>query len=84
MTTLDPFLDDLADRLADRLVPKLQAALAPPQHPAGLSIAEAALYVGVSKRQIEEMVRAGDIEPVRIGRRVLIPRHRLDALLGAA
>jgi excisionase family DNA binding protein len=81
---IDGLLDDLADRLADRLVPRLSEAVGDRLHPAGLSTEQAGIYLGVSGREIRRMIARGDLAAVKVGGRVLVPRERLDAILGAA
>jgi excisionase family DNA binding protein len=48
-----------------------------------LSVAEAAKLLGISRGTAYECVRTGEIPSVNFGRRVLIPRRRLEALLNA-
>lgn len=48
-----------------------------------LSVAEAAELLGISRGTAYECVRTGEIPSVNFGRRVLIPRRRLEALLNA-
>jgi excisionase family DNA binding protein len=45
------------------------------------SVEEAALLLGVSRNSAYEAVRKGELPTVRLGRRILIPRSRLEALL---
>jgi excisionase family DNA binding protein len=46
-----------------------------------LTVSEAAELLGISRSTAYECVRTGEIPSVTFGRRVLIPRHRLDRLL---
>lgn len=48
---------------------------------ATITMREAAEILGVDARTVSGAVRAGDIPAVRVGRRVLIPRHRFFAYL---
>ena len=51
--------------------------------PLTLTGEEAARIIGVGRATAYQAVRAGQIPSVRVGRRVLVPRHALFALLGA-
>ncbi len=46
-----------------------------------VTVTEAARLLGVSRAMAYECVRTGEIPSVRLGARILIPRHRLVALL---
>lgn len=48
---------------------------------ATLTVRETALVLGVDQRTITRAIAAGELPALRIGRRVLIPRLRLVALL---
>jgi excisionase family DNA binding protein len=48
---------------------------------AALSVADSAVYLGVSKRTIWSMIRRGELESVLLGRRRLIRRDELDRVL---
>jgi excisionase family DNA binding protein len=50
---------------------------------ATVSVQEAARYLGISRRVAYEAVARGEIPAVRIGRKILVPRERLTALLDA-
>jgi excisionase family DNA binding protein len=45
------------------------------------TVPEAAGMLGVSARHLYELVAAGDVRAVRLGRRVLIPRHVVAELV---
>lgn len=45
------------------------------------SVEEGAELLGISRNSAYEAVRKGEIPTVRLGRRILIPRSRLEALL---
>jgi excisionase family DNA binding protein len=51
-----------------------------PERPT-LTVEEAARLLGISRWLVQQAVRRGELPVVRIGRRILIPRMRLDALL---
>ena len=46
-----------------------------------LTVAEAARELGVSRNTAYDAVRRGEIPSIRIGRRILVPRRRLEDLL---
>jgi excisionase family DNA binding protein len=48
-----------------------------------LTISEAATELRVSKRTVEQLTARGDLEVVRIGRRVLIRPEAIDAYVKA-
>ena len=48
-----------------------------------LTVEEAAVVLRLSRGTAYEAVRRGDIPTIRIGRRLLVPRARLMAMLGA-
>lgn len=58
---------------------------APPPHSHSLtvSVPEAAAILGVSPRTVYRAVRRGDLAAVHVGRRVVVPAHRLFELLDA-
>jgi excisionase family DNA binding protein len=45
------------------------------------TIPEAAVIVGVGKSTLYEHVKNGDVPCVRLGRRVVIPAHVIEAML---
>lgn len=45
------------------------------------TVAEAAELLGISRGTAYEYVRAGELPSVRLGRRLMVPKHRLEALL---
>jgi excisionase family DNA binding protein len=49
-----------------------------------LTVEEAAVILRLSRGTAYEAVRRGDIPVVKIGRRLLVPRARLMAMLAAA
>ena len=49
---------------------------------AALSIDETAKILNIHPGTVREGIRAGSIPSLRIGRRILIPRAKLEALLG--
>ena len=48
---------------------------------AALTVADAAHLLGISTSHAYHLVQTGSVPAVRLGRRVLIPRHALDDLL---
>ncbi len=48
-----------------------------------LTVDEAAQLLGISRGSAYAAARAGDIPAIRVGRRLLVPRHALLALVGA-
>ncbi len=46
-----------------------------------LTVDETATLLGISRWLVQQAVRRGELPVVRIGRRILIPRERLHALL---
>jgi excisionase family DNA binding protein len=49
--------------------------------PATLTVEQAAKVLGISRGSAFDAVRRGEIPSVRIGRRILVPRARLEELL---
>ncbi len=49
-----------------------------------LSVAETAQLLGISRWLVQQCVRDGSLPSVRVGRRILIPRARLDAWLSGS
>ncbi len=52
------------------------------QEPLTYTVEQVARLIGVSRGSCFEAVRRGEIPSIRIGRRVLVPRARLLAMLG--
>jgi excisionase family DNA binding protein len=46
-----------------------------------LTVEEAARLLGISRALAYELVARGEIPSLRLGRRIVIPRHALDVLL---
>jgi excisionase family DNA binding protein len=46
------------------------------------TVAEAARLLGVSRGVAYESARTGELPTIRLGRRVLVPRHPLERFLG--
>jgi excisionase family DNA binding protein len=46
-----------------------------------MTVEEAARLLGISRGLAYELVRRGDIPALRLGRRLVVPRHRLLALV---
>jgi excisionase family DNA binding protein len=49
-----------------------------------LTVEEAAELLGISRGLAYQLVAQGDIPSVRLGRRIVVPRRALDALLDTA
>ncbi len=54
--------------------------MTPTERPA-LSVAETADLLGISRWLVQQAVRDGSLPSMRVGRRILIPKVQLDALL---
>lgn len=54
------------------------------QKSATVSVEEAAELLGVSRQTAYKAVRRGEIPSLRLGRKIVVPRAKLDALLGRA
>ena len=48
-----------------------------------MTVDEAAAALGISRGLAYQLVRQGDIPSLRLGRRIVIPRHALEAKLNA-
>lgn len=60
----------------------MDARVTTPEEPAVLCVPEVARRLGISRSFAYELVSAGEIPSVRLGRRVLVPVHQLRRLLG--
>ena len=49
-----------------------------------LTVPEAARLLGISRTHAYELVARGDLAHVRLGRRIVVPKHAIEALLGLA
>lgn len=49
-----------------------------------LTVEEAGRLLGISRALAYELVATGDIPSLRLGRRIVVPRRALDALLASA
>jgi excisionase family DNA binding protein len=47
-----------------------------------VSVPEAARLLGISRTHAYELVTRGELTHVRLGRRIVVPKHAIDALLG--
>jgi len=56
----------------------------PPTISLTVSVTEAARLLGIGRTLAYDLVTRGDLPAVRLGRRVLIPRHAIDTLLAGA
>ena len=52
-----------------------------PEGPLLLSVREAAIVLGIGRNLVYQLVREGRLPHVKLGRRVLIPRHALEEWL---
>jgi excisionase family DNA binding protein len=50
--------------------------------PRVLTVEEAAQVLRIGRTAAYEAVRRGEVPSIRVGRRLLVPRHRLEALVG--
>lgn len=46
-----------------------------------MSMSDAAQYLGVGRSTLYELVRTRQLRSIRVGRRILIPTHALDAYI---
>ena len=46
-----------------------------------ITVTEAAAWLGISRQTAYQEVRTGAIPSIRLGRRILVPVHALEALL---
>jgi excisionase family DNA binding protein len=91
LTARDSLLRALAPELVEaleELVEERVAALTHAQAASGngspwLSVAEAANYLRVSERKVQRLIRAGRVRSTTLGRRRLLHRDDLDALVAA-
>jgi len=49
-----------------------------------MTVSQAAVILGISRSSAYECVRVGSIPSIRLGRRIVVPRGALDALLASA
>jgi excisionase family DNA binding protein len=56
----------------------------PAGRPATLSITEAAAVLGIGRTLAYELARTGELPTLRLGRRLVVPRHALERMLGAS
>lgn len=81
-------LADLRDALVEvarsgqETTPRDVAAAAVEHARMSYSLTEAADLSGLSVRSIQRRIAAGDLPVTRVGRRVLVPRESLEALVG--
>lgn len=76
-------VDEMAERLAEHVLPALATRLES-EADAGepyLAAEDAAAYIAAPKARIYELVKAGEIEHRRDGRRILTKRRWLDEYL---
>jgi excisionase family DNA binding protein len=46
-----------------------------------LSVEEAARLLGISRGLAYELVHRGELAAIRLGRRILVPRHAIESLV---
>jgi excisionase family DNA binding protein len=51
---------------------------------ATMSVDSAARYLGISRSHAYDLIRAGKIPHLKLGRRIIIPRRELDAMITRA
>ena len=51
--------------------------------PLVLSVGEAATLLGISRAHAYELVARGELPHLRLGRRVVVPKHAIEALLAS-
>jgi excisionase family DNA binding protein len=49
-----------------------------------MTVTEAAAALGISRGLAYQLVARGDLPALRLGRRLVVPSHAIDALLGEA
>lgn len=49
-----------------------------------VNVKDAARQLGIGKTLAYELVARGELPAVRLGRRIVIPQHAIDAILAAA
>ena len=52
------------------------------RQPLVVTVPEAARLLGISRTHAYELVARGDLAHVRLGRRIVVPKHAIEALLG--
>lgn len=77
----DPVLAVLVKALAVEVASILRGELARPQEimPALLTVKQAAVYLGRSEQSVQHLIFQRELPVVRVGRRVHLDRHDLDA-----
>lgn len=78
---VDDGLAALLRETLPRIVEALERRDKPENPAAAATVAEAALELRLSKRKVEQLIADGQINAVRFGRRVVIPRHEIDRLM---
>lgn len=74
-----PELVQAIERLVDERVKAALANLEPSNGRTWLSVADAAIYLGVSERSVGRLLERGRIRSTYVGRRRLMHRDDLDA-----
>ncbi len=47
-----------------------------------VTVPEAARLLGIARTHAYELVTRGDLAHVRLGRRIVVPKHAIESLLG--
>lgn len=76
----DPRRDDNGSPVRDEEPRSIELGVTRPT----LTVQETAELLGISRWLVQQAVRRGELPVVRIGRRILIPRARLEAMLVGA
>ena len=50
--------------------------------PLVFTVTETARLLGISRSHAYDLIAAGDLRHLRLGRRIVIPRHTIETLLG--
>jgi excisionase family DNA binding protein len=67
----------------DQPVESRKVAEIPLQDRLGLSVGEAGTLLGISRDLAYDLVASGELPSVRLGRRIVVPRHALQNVLAA-
>ena len=77
-----PSLDEICKAVREVVREELRAY--EPEAEAPYDSDQAATRLNISRRKLDELVAAGKLRPIRIGRKRLFPREQLDAFLRQA
>lgn len=82
-TLTDEELSQIIEAACDRALAKFQLSRDARQWPDLLSRKEASEFLGISCPTVDLMMRQGRVERVHVGRRVLIRREDLEAIVAS-